>query len=151
MLVAYFDESGTRHDSPITCVAGYLFRHQEDELFSRSWGRVLRSANIPYLRMSECAQGTDQFKNKSMRDRIETEKSLIELVKRRAMCGIAVTVCESEFQQVAHPAGSSYAYCLSWCLIGIAKWSEQDELIDGGPYPHWASGQDKLLRTALLA
>ena len=122
MLGAYFDESGTHQGSPITCVAGYVFKRQDALRFSRSWGKVLRANGLPYFRMSECAHGFGHFTDKSMEERVRVETKLIELVKLRALFGIAITVCESDFVKVASPAGSPYALCLLWCLTGISAW-----------------------------
>jgi hypothetical protein len=65
LVEAYFDESGTQRDSPIMCVAGYLFSPEQCRKFDEEWAEVLREFELPYFRMSECAHATRAFRGRS--------------------------------------------------------------------------------------
>ncbi|MES1158856.1 MAG: hypothetical protein ABUL42_03075, partial [Terricaulis silvestris] len=39
-LQAYMDESGTDDESPVLCVAGYVFRKKKAKQFCRRWERA---------------------------------------------------------------------------------------------------------------
>jgi hypothetical protein len=126
MIQAYFDESGTDAQSPITCVAGYLFKSDQCLLFDAEWKAILNRHGIKYFHMTECAHGTGQFDAKSKDERVEIEKRLIGIIKRRAEIGIVTSVCRSDFAQFSVPEwrhrGGEYILCLQWCLAGVAAW-----------------------------
>ncbi len=123
MIRAYFDESGTHVGSPLTCVAGYLFKDRDARLLDRKWGEVLDSAGLHYFHMVDCAHGVGEFKAKSKPERISIETKLISLIKKHATLGIVASICDSDFYQVAERESSPYVLCLTWCLAGVAQWA----------------------------
>jgi hypothetical protein len=130
LVEVYFDESGTHGDSPVMCVAGYLFTKDQCRKLDQEWLAVLEKHHLPHFHMMSCAHGTGVFKGRSKDERIEVETSMINIIKRRAERGIAATITESEYLRVvpkAHRdiAGSAYTWCIHMCLQGVAEWLEK--------------------------
>jgi hypothetical protein len=130
VLAAYFDESGTDDESPVMCVAGYLFTAPKATVFTRRWNTALERAGVEYFRMSECAHGRGQFKGMPMERRIELERKLIELIRQYATHGFAVSMSRAEFEAAAPPEwrenlGGAYTACLMMCVMMVTKWADE--------------------------
>lgn len=120
MVRAYFDESGTHDDAEVTCVAGYLFDKKKARCLNREWHRVLARFGLTHFHMVDCAHGTGEFKKLSLTERVKVQTHLIEIIKNRAVIGIAVSVKSRDFFKVFE--GDPYVLCLTWCLAGVASW-----------------------------
>ena len=130
MMEAYFDESGTHHGSPVMSLAGYLFEADQCRLLTRDWARTLAEYNLPYFRMSECANGTGEFANLSMAQRIAAEKSMINHIKTRMTFGFAVSMSEQEFNRMApnrfvEVFGDSYTACTIPAMASVGYWARK--------------------------
>lgn len=126
MLQAAFDESGTHDNSPVTCVAGYIFEHDQAWRFDREWGEALDSYALDHFHMADCAHGVGNFKRLSKPERAALCTKLIGIIKLRARIGIIASACEDVVARYREPdanlSGSSYVICLQWCMAGISSW-----------------------------
>jgi hypothetical protein len=68
--------------------------------------------------MSECAHGVGAFKRVPSVDRAELCRSLIALIKLRVEIGVAVSVCEAEYNAAILPDYriDAYTLCLQHCI-----------------------------------
>ena len=127
-LEAYFDESGSHADSSILCVAGYVLQVDQARRLEAEWASVLSRFSLPYFHMSECAHGTQHFKALSKEQRIEAEKMMIGIIKRRVEKGFAITVDVPAFGELISSdrqrdiVGDPYTYCVKTCFNSIAHW-----------------------------
>lgn len=126
MVQGYFDESGTHQGAAVTCVAGYLFESDQCIRFDAEWKEALSEAGLPHFHMAACANGSGMFRGKSMSERIDLEKKLIGIIKRRMLLGLVVSVRTSDLAIAASEqdvrTGSAYVLCLLWCIAGVAAW-----------------------------
>jgi len=128
---AFFDESGTHDDSPVLCVAGYLFTEEHLEEFNEQWNALLEARGLKYFHMVDCAHGSADFKRLTKDDRIDLQTSLIELIKAKASRGVGAMVQDSVYSQLMphHPnLGSAYNYCIWHCLEAARLWLDEQDL-----------------------
>jgi hypothetical protein len=64
MLSAFLDEAGTGDDSPVMCVAGFLYTRKNLRQLDRQWKRALDDAAISHFHMSDYAHSKGEFKGK---------------------------------------------------------------------------------------
>ncbi len=126
---AYFDESASHEGAAILCLAGLIFKKSEAIKLGHEWRKVLQWKELPYFRMVECAHGNGPFANLSKPDRIEVATRMIEIIKRRAIQGIAVTVDNADFQSVmaeypraARVYKTAYTFCTHTVIAGVGSW-----------------------------
>lgn len=79
--------------------------------------------------MVECAHGNGPFANLSKPERIDVNTRMIEIIKRRAVQGLAVTVDNLDFLSVMaeFPAAeraykTAYSFCSHTILAGVGSW-----------------------------
>lgn len=130
LIEAYFDESGSGINSPILCVAGYVFEKDAAIMLDEEWAEVLHKYHLPYFRMSSCAHGTEPFVElKKNGETVQVEKEMIKIIKERASCGIAVTVEPSLYDRIIPQSPNfvreAYTFCLHNCVVGVTEWLEQ--------------------------
>lgn len=116
---AFFDESGSHAGSPVLCVAGYAFGKREARLLANEWRTVLRRYKLPFFHMVDCAHGNDIFSSLRREQRISVATSLIEIIKRRAVHGFAVSVDVEAYHKLMPewaPTRTPYAFCAR-CII----------------------------------
>jgi hypothetical protein len=126
---AYFDESASHDGARDLCLAGLIFTKAEAIKLAHEWRKVLRWKRLPYFHMVDCAHGNGPFANLSKSERIEVEKRMIEIIKRRAIQAIAVTINNLEFVSVmaeqpraARAYKTAYAFCTHTVLAGVGLW-----------------------------
>jgi hypothetical protein len=95
----YLDESGSHEDSPVLCLAGFVFDADHTEELAKEWQLALDGAGVSYFRMSACAHGNEPFDKIGMNDRIALEKELIAIVRARMTFGFAFSVVEKEYER----------------------------------------------------
>jgi hypothetical protein len=130
MMEAYFDESGTHHDSSVMAVAGYLFTPEAAAGLTRDLDQALKRYGLPYFRMSECANGAGPYKSLSMTDRIAIETKLIRSINLRAEVGFAVSVSIADYERLTDELfrdalGDAYSFCCQWCLDQVGTWADK--------------------------
>lgn len=126
-MEAYFDES-YGDDSPFLVVAGYLFESQNLVEMDREWRKVLEKYQLPYFHMCDCAHGNDIYKQLSMSKRIATQTEAMELVKKYATLGIAVSVEEPHYRPLNNSPlmQTAYSFACLQCLIGVQEWADEN-------------------------
>jgi hypothetical protein len=129
---AYFDESyGKVGRRRILCVAGYLFTDRAARRLTREWQAVLREYHLPYFHTSECMHLTKTFKNISRADSISIQRRMIELIKRRTIKGMAVTVDLDEYDKLMPKMdiiGTAYTFCAHVIVGGVIHWLETTDI-----------------------
>lgn len=121
----YFDESGSHAGSPVLCVAGYAFEKREARLLAKEWDAVLREYGLPFFHMVDCAHGNQAYSELSMERRIKLQTSLMNIIKRRAAQGFAVSVDPGVYDEVKPswaPASSAYAFCARSVIDEMGRW-----------------------------
>lgn len=134
---AYFDESGTHDGAHVLCVAGYIIEKNESIKLTKEWNKVLAKYNLPYFRMVACAHGNDVFKNIDKEERVEIGKKLIKIIKRRTICGLAVSVNTSDLVGIIPKhkvVSSAYAFSIECILAGVHKWIEANPQVQKMAY-----------------
>jgi hypothetical protein len=139
---SYFDESGTHDGSPVLCLAGYIVERDQSTRMAEEWNAALNWSELPrpleYFRMSECAHGHGQFEGVSMEHGIELEKRMIAIIKARTIRGVAVTVSETEFNQIIPQdralVGSPYSFCAQIILAGVSHWIDDNPETEQAAY-----------------
>jgi len=129
MLEVYFDESGTHESSPVICVAGYLFATEQAKHLNREWGETLEEFGVSAFHATDCGNGRGQFKHLLPERRIELTKRIIGIIKRRMEVGFAVTLSESDFNQVTPPTwvmGGPYMICAMYAIAGVSGWADKN-------------------------
>jgi hypothetical protein len=128
-LEAYFDESGSHSGSPVLCVAGYLFEKEKCRQFDLEWIEVLHGFQLPYFRMVDCAHGTGPFEQLNLKERIQCETLMIELIKKYMISGFSVTIDETQYDAWRADQyqlfGSAYTWCCWMSLIAVESWAEK--------------------------
>lgn len=120
---AYFDESGTHKDSTIMTVAGYVFESRQVKLFSKAWRKELDSFGLSAAHMTDCALGFGEYKALSMEQRIESEKRLIRLIRKRSLAGYVASVDDRLFNRIMgeHSVYSAYSTIILGCIQDLTK------------------------------
>lgn len=126
---AYFDESGTDAKSGVLCVAGYIFLEEKVSAFEAEWKAMLEKYGLPFFHMVDCAHGTGAFKALTPEQRTEAQKEAIELTKKYASKGIALSIDKTAFPKVG--AGSPkiwtkpYTFLCGQVLYGVRDWANE--------------------------
>lgn len=131
----YVDESGTHDGAQVMGLAGYVFDAKQAARFSRDWSKCLHSIGIPFAHMTDCATGNGVYRGLSLEQRIDSEKLLIQHIKRRTKVGIAVLIdpnVYSEFRAADPRLPSAYSFCMMAFVSAVTKWSEKAGL--GGKF-----------------
>ena len=123
VLHAYFDESGTHAESPVTCVTGYLFEEDQAEHLAREWSRTLADFGLTYFHAVESANRRNEFATLSREDDLELTKRLIGIIKRRMLIGVAYSVWEDGSIEWAR--GDAYVLCATLVLNGVVSWANE--------------------------
>jgi len=131
MVEAYFDESGAHNESPVLCVAGYIFEKDSCIKMNEEWSLVLEKFNLPFFRMSAIAPGSKPFFNELTKDqRIQVVKDMISIIKKRASSGIAITVEPKMYDEIVLKSpeiGSAYTCLLHMCVTAVRSWADENK------------------------
>ena len=120
----YFDESGTHEGSRVMGMAGYWFDADQARKFTRDWAKDLERIGISAAHMTDCALGYGEYKNLSLKQRIDSEKLLITHIKRRSKFSIAVCVGKQKYEEIfadLRGAPSAYTFLLLLCVNKIRE------------------------------
>lgn len=125
----YFDESGTHSGARLMVVAGYWFDSEQAFRFSRDWEKALKKLGLPFAHMTDCALGYGIYKELSLAERIESEKLLIENIKRRSRLGFAIIINPDAYADIMKDikgAPSCYTYCLISLVHNISLFADRN-------------------------
>lgn len=126
---AYFDESGTDAKSTVLCVAGYIFLEENVSPFEVEWKAMLEKYGLPFFHMVDCAHGRGAFRMLTPEQRIEAQKEAIELTKKYASKGIALSIDKAAFPKIG--AGiprlwtTPYTFLCGQVLYGVRDWAQE--------------------------
>ena len=126
---AYFDESGTDAKSSVLCVAGYIFLNENVAPFETEWNAMLAKYGLPFFHMVDCAHGTGPFKVLDRERRIEAQKEAIELTKKHASKGIALSIDKAAFPSMDKVAPklwtNPYTFLCGQVFYGVRDWANE--------------------------
>lgn len=125
----YIDES-YQDDSPLLCVAGYVFRRGHAKSFAKSWGPYLNKKwDLPHFHMTDCASGHDVFKPLEKADRTKIATRLIDEAKKWTAFGFAVTIDRDLFDRELAGryglANTPYGFALLAAMIMVRNWCKR--------------------------
>jgi hypothetical protein len=126
-MSSYFDES---ESGRYFAVGGYIFRKSKVRHFEKEWGRMLRSANLPYFRMSACNARRAPFATMDEAECDRVAREAIRIVCKYAVYGHYVAVRPDEFDQVLGKdsfADNPYTLCIWLGLMALRRWSDEND------------------------
>jgi hypothetical protein len=128
---AYFDESGTDKQSPIMCVAGYVFADEEVLRFTAEWNELLAEYGLPYLHMKDFVHSRGPFKGLARADRDGLYPRLIAVLRARLAHGIVISMSEREYEAVVprelrREFESAYAVCSFLSFVAVQRWADRE-------------------------
>ncbi len=135
VLIAYFDESGSK-DTPLVTIAGYLSDERRWKRFEREWASALKEHGAKYLHMKEYAQRRGEFKGWPEWKRRALMRKLTWVIKSNVQFRLgAVVPCEACKQTVGsiNPNDtrlSPFCLCFVHCLSGIAGYCQKCKITD---------------------
>lgn len=124
-LYAFFDESGSHSGSPLLCVAGYIFSKRNARLMSEEWKANLRRFGLSFFHMVDCAHGNKGFSDLNLEKRIAIQTKMIEIIKKRATHGFAVSVDIQAYNELMPswgPTKTPYAFCARCIIDEVGRW-----------------------------
>jgi hypothetical protein len=122
----YFDESGSHAGSRLMSVAGYWFDQQQAARFTRDWAKDLSGFGLSHAHMTDCALGFGEYKNLSLRQRVQVQTLLIQHIKRRSRFGFGVCISPKMYDEIMAGipgAPSCYSLCLMLCVNKIGEFA----------------------------
>jgi hypothetical protein len=147
---------------PSFSLAGLIFKKSDAIKLGHEWRKVLHWKQLPYFRMVECAHGNGAFANLSKPERIEVATRMIEIIKNRAIQGLAVTVDNLDFLSVmaeypvaARAYKTAYSFATHTVLAGVGTWLAANPKVAEMAYffedGHASAGQSKKIMDSLFA
>src|SRR5271165_3611257 len=102
MLTVYLDASGSRHESEIVTLAGFLSEVEQWMKFEEEWQYFLDRFGIPYLHMREFAffKGPYAFLRGDEQKRREILNTLCGVIERRTLIGFCRNVRVRDFNAI---------------------------------------------------
>lgn len=128
LMHVYVDESGTHDGARVMGLAGYIFEASQAARFSRDWQKCLQKIGIPFAHMTDCANGNGVYTALSLDERVQSERLLIESIKRRSKVGIATLVDPSIYEEVCGSdpkTPSAYSFCVLAFVSAATRWAEK--------------------------
>lgn len=135
MLIAYFDESGSK-DTILLTMAGYLSDEHRWKRFEREWARVLKEYGAKYLHMKEYAHCRGEFEGWPEYKRKALMGQLIHIIKSNVQFRVGVVVpCKVYKSTVAaiDPKDtrlSPFWLCFQTCLGAISTYCRDEQITD---------------------
>jgi hypothetical protein len=126
---AYFDESGTDGKSEVLCVAGYIFLEEDVGPFEVEWKLMLEKYSLRFFHAVECAHGKGDFKALTNEQRSAAQKEAIELTKKYASKGIALSIDKAAFPKIGSGSAkiwtTPYTFLCGQVLYGVRDWANE--------------------------
>ncbi|OOG43854.1 DUF3800 domain-containing protein [Polaromonas sp. A23] len=144
MVEAYFDESGTGDESPFLCVAGYIFTKENAAALDSMWREMLNRYELPYFHMSECAHGVGIYKHLTRQQCIDAATEAIELIKRYASRGIAISLDKSAYPFIPKNGiwNSPYSFLCGQAFYGVRNWANETRFAGDASYFFESGAED---------
>lgn len=130
----FLDESGTHDDTPVLCVAGYIFTEKNAVKFNAEMLPVYKRFGIEYYHTNEVLGGKfkkggkGHFDHLTDKDRDKLSRIMIKSIKRRAVFGFAATVKKDEYAAAVKGHSTmptAYGFCIFQAFIHVRKWIEK--------------------------
>ena len=126
---AYFDDSGTDGKSGVLCVAGYIFLEEDIGPFEVEWKVMLEKYGLRFFHAVECAHGKGDFKALTNEQRSAAQKEAIELTKKYASKGIALSIDKAAFPIIGSGSAkiwtTPYTFLCGQVLYGVRDWANE--------------------------
>ena len=135
MLIAYFDESGSK-DTPLVTMAGYLSDDRRWKRFERQWAKVLKEHGARYLHMKEYAHFRGEFKGWPDYKRKALMGDLIWVIKSNVQFRVGVVVPCEVYKSTLGAIDSKdtrlspFWLCFQTCLSAVAAYCREQEITD---------------------
>lgn len=152
MMEVYFDESGTHSSSPVVCLAGYLFTAEQARHLNMEWAEALVHFGVTKFHATDCSNGRNEFEKLFPEQRIDLAKRIVEIITRRMEAGFAITVSETDFNQVTPPTwirGGPYMIGAMYALSGVSAWAKSNSYL--GDIAYFFEAGDKHQRATSAA
>jgi hypothetical protein len=133
MFTTYFDVSGTRLDSDIISVAGFVSDGEQWLKFEGEWREVLEEFGVPYLHMREFAHFKGPFESWRGQEKKRREflQRLSGILARRVRKNFCRSIRVRDFEALAPTFsleqifGSPLGLCGVTCVGAVRIWQEQ--------------------------
>jgi len=135
VLIAYFDESGSK-DTPIITMAGYLSDEHKWERFEREWRKSLKEHGAKYLHMKEFAQSRGEFEGWPEWKRKALVKKLAWVIKSSVIFRVGVIVPCADYRETVGAANprdtrrTAFWCCFLSCISAILVYCEKHRIND---------------------
>ncbi len=135
MLIAYFDESGSK-DTPVLTMAGYLSDERRWRRFEREWFKSLKEYGAKYLHMREYTQSRGEFDGWPEWKRKAFLKKLIWVIKSMVLFRVgAVVPCADYLETVGaedpkDTRRSPFWLCFLSCLSAVLAYCKKHHIND---------------------
>ena len=135
MLIAYFDESGSK-DTPLVTMAGYLSDEHHWNRFEREWARALNEHGAKYLHMKEYAHCRGEFEGWPEWKRKALMKKLIWTIKSNVKFRVGIVVPCEAYQQIVGSIDpnntrlSPFCHCFQSCMRAISEYCQKHKITD---------------------
>lgn len=130
-LVAYFDESGTHHGSPVVAVGGYVASENQWRSITKQWRAELRRAGVSAFHASDLEHRVGEFSGWSTARAIEFRRRLTDLLVGWNFTGRSGVTPALDFDRVVPPGslarqyfGSPYLMSCVFCALSTIEWAE---------------------------
>jgi uncharacterized protein DUF3800 len=138
VLQAYFDDSGTHRDSPVSVMSGYVASKAGWKKFEKESKQLFKREGIDYFRAKLFEHGQKQFKGWSSARKLRFATEWYDLAKDTIACGVTVGVEVDDFRKARaenkkFPAISDQAYCIQMALGNL--WADdclRQDIVDHG-------------------
>lgn len=135
MLIAYFDESGSK-DTPLVTMAGYLSDERRWKHFEREWAKALKEHGAKYFHMKEFAHFRGEFEGWTEGQRKALVQRLTWVITSNVQFRVgAVVPCEAFKQSVGslepnNKGLSPFWLCFLSCLKAISAYCQKHNITD---------------------
>jgi hypothetical protein len=149
IITAYFDESGTHKDAPLSAMAGYVGDEQQWQEFNARVTELFEKFGVRQFHLVDLRHGAKEFAGWSMDRKIELTDELQRIANQSLEKGVTAFLSEENYQK---------HYCaLDWprrarkdtkyCILFRACMGFTLESVPGTP--RWAFGAEPQLRVVL--
>jgi len=134
MLRAYFDESGTHGDAPITVIAGFVATAEVWAALEAEWSKLLSplaELGVTWFHLVDCQHGRKQFDRVRREIREDLIANLADVVSRHDVSAVWAGVNVEEFDRLATPEfrqrfPKPYDLCFDEVVRQIWWWSRHN-------------------------
>jgi hypothetical protein len=135
VLQAYFDESGTSGNEPLTVISGFIATDQAWLDFDALWRSAIKNdlrAKIEWFHMVECENGTGRYDewSKFPEVRRSDARILAETILKAGPTGFWWSVDVADWNNLADKAikdryPKPYYLCFEECLRQVTGWAQE--------------------------